>query len=222
MAWSDVINQGNSNQSEEVKYVKFPIGITKLRILDEQPFSRWTHWIPQANNGKGMSVNCLGKGCPVCKAMAEDKKANRKKRYNASKSHALNVFVHETKVNGQVTPVKEVQILDKGNGIFGGLYAIFEQMGDLRNYDVTVTRVGENLGDIKYTILPVYPPSELSQQDKQIASIKYDVEEVKKSFTAEEIETLLSGGTIQKENTESSNTSENTIPNVDFSEPFQQ
>lgn len=212
MSWND-INNGNNSGAKEVKYVKFPVGKTKLRVLDAEPYSRWTHWIPQANNGKGMSVDCIGKGCPVCALIADDKKNKRDKRYRASKSHAINVLVREQGSN----PVNEVMIMDKGNSIFGMMADLMGEMGDLRNFDITVTRRGESLGDITYTVLPVYPPTPLTAEE--IALEKYDIKELRKPLTAEQVNTLLAGGSLVVEEATESNTADEVAGvDIDFTQ----
>lgn len=207
MAWLDVNNNGNGGSSTEVKYVKFPVGKTKLRVLDAEPYSRWTHWIKAANAGKGMSVDCIGKGCPVCRAIVEDKKAKREKRYSSSKSHAINVLVKDQ----LGTAVNEVQILDKGNSIFGMMADIMSESGDLRGYDLTITRRGESLGEISYTVLPVYPPTPLTDSEKALE--KVDIKEMRKPLTAEQIEVLMAGGSLAPK--EESSDSAGDI-NIDF------
>lgn len=200
--WND-LTQGNSNNSgsaSEVKYLKLKPGVTKIRVLDEEPFSRWTHWIQAANSGKGLSVDCLGKGCPVCAEIAKDKKAKATKRYNSTKSHAINILARSFKtLQGVETSLNnEVNILDKGNKIFTGLLACMSNMGDLRNYDVTITQVGEDFGSITQTVMPTFPPSPLTDEEKALP--KYDLLTLKKSFTAEQVVALMNGGTLDAVN----------------------
>lgn len=193
MSWNDVgsnVKQNNNNEGKKTVYVTLPVGSTKLRIVDEEPESRWTHWIPQANGGKGLSVRCIGKGCPVCTAIKADKAANRKTKYSSTKSHAINVI---DRADG------EVKVLDKGNSIFNQLLVLMGQMGDLRNYDVTITRTGESFGSISYMVTPVFPPSELTEEEKaKVEANRFDLKEITKAFTAEQIVQLMSGATLDE------------------------
>lgn len=201
MAWSEVGNtEGNSNSSE-IKYAKLAVGRTRIRMISEEPFSRWSHWIPQANEGKGTSINCPGKGCPICKDISENKKNKTKSKYSSSKSHASNIYVKEHFLNGTITNIGEVQILDKGNKIYGALYEIMQQVGDLRNIDVNITRKGEKLGEIEYTILPCYPPTELTASEKAECEKTYDLQNLKANLTIEQIQVLMAGGKINYDTT---------------------
>jgi ribosomal protein L28 len=197
-AWAEIANKEsrNSGSGEGTKYVNLKVGTTQLRVLDEEPISRWTHWIPQANEGKGLSVTCIGKGCPVCKAIAEDKKAKRKTKYGSSKSHAINTYVRSFQANGQSPEViNELQILDKGNKIFEQLLVYLQQMGDLRTFDVKIVRTGEEFGSISYTVVPVYPPTALEASIAELP--RYDLREITKSLTAEQILQLMAGAKLE-------------------------
>lgn len=192
MSWLELKNteSANSNrpQGDKPNYIKFPVGTTPIRVIDEEPLSRWTHWIPQANGGKGLSVTCIGKqGCPVCQAMAADKAANIKTRYSARKLHAINVI---DKRDGKVG------IVDQSNKFFESLLTIMEQMGDLRNYDVSVTRKGTGFNDTEYTILPKFPPTPMTSSEMELQ--KYNLEEIYAPFTASEIVRFMNGATIEE------------------------
>lgn len=215
MAWNDVGVSGNSGESNKVIYTKLKTGVNVGRILDDHPQSRWTHWIPQANGGKGLSVDCAkGSGsCPVCTAIAEDKAANRKARYTSRKQHALNWLNRET---------GEVEILEQGQKVFGGLKILLEQMGDLRNYDVKIVRTGETFNNIDYNVLPVFPPTPLTDAEKSME--KYEADTLRKSFTVEQIEQFLAGATMDDvfasdndDNGEVDTSADNNELSVDFS-----
>ncbi len=66
---------------------------TVIRVLDKQPKSCWTHWIPpkhrafpNANNGKGIGIICSGRDtCPVClwnKDQQDEDKLKARKVYS--------------------------------------------------------------------------------------------------------------------------------------------
>jgi hypothetical protein len=199
MPWNEVGNKGNNNQSEKTEFVQFPsAGTIKGRILDDEPVSRWKHWIPMANGGKGLSVTCIGKGCPVCAKIAEAKKTKAKSPFGSTKSHMINFLAKSFTPAGSQTPqaINKVQILDKGNKVFEGLLTVMQQMGDLKNYDVTITQTGEGFGNINYTVLPTFPPVVLSPEEAALP--KYDIAEITKPLTAEQIEQLMNGATMEQ------------------------
>lgn len=214
MSWDAILNSesnGNGGSSEKVKYTSFPEGTIKVRILDEQPYSRWRHWIPQANGGKGTSVDCIGKGCPVCAAISADKVAKRVPKMSGSKSHAINVLNRTT---------GDVEILDKGNTVFTSMATIMQQMGDLRGYDITITRKGKGT-DSTYTVLPVFPPTPLTEAEKGLT--KYNIQELYKPFTVDQINQIMTGKSIAdvtKDTTAEPVQATGTtgMPNVDFSQ----
>lgn len=189
MGWNEIANgQGTQNgEAKEVNYTKLPVGQTKIRILDEEPYSRWTHWIQQANGGKGQSIDCIGNGCPICEEVKKAKKEKTKAKYNSTQSHCINIYNYNT---------KQVELLDKGNKIFGQIATIFSQMGDVRNYDLTITRTGEDLGSINYTTLPVFPPKELDEALKKVCEVTYDIQALKSKLTREQILMLMAGKSL--------------------------
>jgi hypothetical protein len=193
MAWLDLEKNDRANSGEgakKVDYVKLTAGETvKLRILDEQPESRWVHWVQSANKGKGLGIKCPGKGCPMCADMAEKRKTKTPQKYSCTKSHALNVLNRNT---------GKVEILDKGNKIFEQLLNMLKQMGDLRNYDITITttKTGSEATNVNYSVLPTFPPTPLTEAEK--AMEKYDLKELTKGFTIEQIGKLLNGATIEE------------------------
>jgi hypothetical protein len=198
MSWQDVADKtkNQNNSGNKTNYVKLEQGVTRLRIRDEEPVSRWVHWIPQANGGKGLSVTCIGKGCPVCREMFEDKKAKRKTKYSSRKQHAINVLTRSfTNPAGVSTTINEPQVLDSGNQVFDGLLVVMKQMGDLRNYDVMITKQGESFGEIKYTVLPTFPPSELTEAEKALPVV--DLNTMVAPLTAEQIEMLMQGAMME-------------------------
>ena len=188
MSWNDVNSSKpqEGNKQEKVRYAKIPTGKTQGRILDEEPISRWKHWIPQANSGKGVGVVCIGKGCPVCAEIKADKAAKRTSKYNQSKSHAINFLNRTTGV---------VEILDKGKKIFSPLIEYKDSIGDLRNYDICIIKKGESFGEIDYTVIPVLPPVKLTAEE--LAMPKYDLAEIDPKLDAEQIKKLMGGANFE-------------------------
>lgn len=181
MSWNEIgFNNTGDSGEKKTEYLKLE-GTVKVRILDDEPRTYWTHWVPQMNGGKGGSINCIGKGCPICAMMAQDKKENKPKRYSSSKKHIINVIDRATGT---------VKLLNAGETVFEGLKQIMMQMGDLKSYDVSITRAGTGK-QTKYSVLPTFPPKPLTDEEKQLE--KYDLDTVNKPLTGEQIEMLLEG-----------------------------
>jgi len=194
MSWEDVKSSaaGNSNSTSGggINYLKLETGANQIRVIGDQPYSRWHHWIPEANGGRGLGVDCLGKECPVCKKMAEDKRNKVKTKYSSRKIHSISV-IHR-KPDGS----SELALLEQGNKIFSGLLVLMEQMGDLKNYDVKIIKTGQTFNEIDYNVLPVFPPAPLTEQEAQIEP--YTDEQIKKVFTKEQIVALMGGATLEQ------------------------
>lgn len=197
----DTAFEGNSGGGGTAKteFVKFPEGITKLRVIDLKIHVRWVHWMPQFKR----SVNCPGSNkCPICTIRKAAKEANEKQKYSLSKRFAVNVLNRET---------KSYEILDQGKEFFEdlkvvrieGLQPIVEvdddgnevqkaPRGELTNYDVKVRRTGTGQEDTKYRIDPDRKYA-LSKEDMELAAGAKDLEEYFKPHTTEQIQRLLNG-----------------------------
>lgn len=213
MGWNDLLNtQTQQGNKEEVKYTKLNVGITKLRILDDEPYTRYTHWIQSANAGKGSGVDCIGRDCPVCAEIRKAKSQGAKSKYSNTRSNAINVYNYNT---------GEVEILDKGMKIFQAIATIASQMGDPKNYDINITRTGEGFGNITYNVLPVFPPTEMSDEVKAKAENKYNIREIRKPLNMTQVQMLIDGKSIA-DVTKTEDTQDNTpsqddsIPQIDF------
>lgn len=183
MAWSDigyVPGAGSSDDKVKAEYLKIE-GTIQVRILDDEPVTNWTHWIPQLGGGKGGSVDCIGKGCPVCKIIAADKKEKITPKYSSSKKHMINVLDRKD---------GKVKILNAGETVFEQLKNIMMSMGDLKSFDVKISRTGTGKGT-KYSVLPTYPPTPLTDAEKALP--KFDLTTVKKPLTEEQIVELMNG-----------------------------
>lgn len=128
MGWNDVATT-EKNDAKKVKWAELKEGtLYQMRALDEAPYSRYTHWIPQANNGKGTTIDCIGRDCPVCADRNAKKASGATQKYGARKQHAMNVI---NKATG------EVELLDKGKRCFEALAGIRDMVGD---YAVSTSR----------------------------------------------------------------------------------
>lgn len=185
MGWNDIINDSKGGDKKETKYIPLkanPDGSAvtyQMRVLDAEPYSRWTHWVQSANGGKGTSMDCIGKGCPAC---AKIKVEGKSRQLSSRKQHALNVI---NRASG------EVEVLDKGNSCFESLVGILEEVGDLRNYDIKIRVAGEGT-DTVYTPIPM-PAKPLTDAEK--ALVKYDFAELYPKLTPEQMTEMINGAT---------------------------
>lgn len=183
--WNEVLNSGARENKEEVRFVKFNEGANNLRILDEEPVAVWKHWVQGANGGKGMSIVCLGKNCPMCEKNKSDKANNLKTKDRIQRVFIINVYNRAT---------KQVEVLEKGTTIFKTLATFHEQMGDLRNYDVNILKTGQGL-NTAYTVIPVMKSPEVPEGLE-----KYDIEANNKPLSVEMVNLLMAGLTYEEAN----------------------
>lgn len=133
-------NVGTDNEkSDRLGFMSFPEGISNIRPLNDVPFTRWQHWIPQAKR----SVTCIGKanGCPICELNAAASELDEQKPYSASKKHSI--FVVD-RSDGKV------KVLEQGNNFFQDLKFLMQDEGPINTYDIQIRRVGMGFNDTTY------------------------------------------------------------------------
>lgn len=181
--WDLALEKGSVKEgSNETNYIKFQDGDNQIRILDAEPKAIWVHWLANANNGKGLSVVCLGKDCPMCAKYRYDKANNVNTRDRLSRQFVINVYNRNT---------KRVEILQKGKSIFETLATFHKSMGDITGYDMNIVKAGKGL-DTKYTPVPVMN-SEPVPEGLEL----YDLDEITQKFDPMVVELLISGMTIE-------------------------
>lgn len=199
MAWEEVGSNNENSEKKEVKYLKFPVGATRIRVLDSEPYSRWTHWLPApANGGKGVSIDCIGKGCPVCETinMEKAKGTPREKiRFSTKKTHSINVLVKSDTGS-------EVNVLEQGNGLFGQLKDVMVMMSsigmkpDLTTVDVMVNRTGTGFSDTKYSVMPLMNEVKpLTEEELNLE--KYDLKNLKPKLEPAQIIAIMNGAKLE-------------------------
>jgi hypothetical protein len=174
--WDIVAKKETSNK--KVNYTKLPEGVTLLRILDDAPVARYTHWMPNAKR----TITCPGKGkCPVCNIIAQAKANNQTSPYSSRQMFSLNVYNYNT---------KQVELLEQGRSFFEELLIIREDNGDVTGYDIKVRRRGMNK-DTSYRLDVVKADNSINPKDYEGDKIKLD--EIFKELTADEITALILG-----------------------------
>lgn len=180
--WDMALEKENTREGSETNYVKFVDGANQMRILDAEPKAVWVHWVSGANNGKGLSVVCLGKQCPMCAKYKFDKANGVQTRDRLSLQFVINVYNRTT---------QRVELLQKGKSIFETLATFHKSMGDITGYDINIVKSGKGL-DTKYTPVPVMQ-SEAVPQGLEL----YNLDEVTQMFDVEVVNMLLAGMSIE-------------------------
>ena len=172
-----------ANTNNKVEFTKFPVGITKIRVIDEEPYVRWTHWLTQHKR----SINCPGRGCPICE-IRKNQKANKEPySYGMSRKFALNVINRET---------GNVEIMEQGIGFFQDLRDVMQDLKDMGHNlieaDIKVRRRGTGKDDTSYR-LDIDEIYTLTDEDKKLVEEKIDLEKYFKPHTNEQITRVLNG-----------------------------
>ena len=115
MSWAEVKNNNNASSENKVEFTKIEPGETvTLRVLDEEPYSRWTHWLQSHKRG----VTCAGKGCPICEIIKQQKANKMTATYSSAKRHVLHVWNYGT---------KRVELFEQGNTVFETMCTLHEK-----------------------------------------------------------------------------------------------
>lgn len=204
MSWDKVVQKsGGGEDRKDVLKLRFEDGDTyKMRILDEVPVHYQDTYIKSANAGKGAYF-------PYSKEMAGMVKHLNaeagKKVAKFSDKFLVNVLVYDAPVikEGKKTREKkdQVMVLEGGVTMFLPLRQLAEnpEYGDLREYDVTVTRSGEKT-QTTYTVTPARSNTKLPDDLKELAEKeRYDLEAVTKDFPPIEVQLDIAKGKTFKD-----------------------
>lgn len=171
---------GGSTGGSKVEFTKFPAGATRIRVLDEAPHVRWTHWM----NKFKRSINCPGmKVCPIDDIINKQKANGETPTYTRSRRYAINIFNYET---------GKVEIMEQGKTFMEDLKMIMQDLSEegktLSDVDLKVRRTGLGKDDTKYRIDVMGD----AQGDAPTEGIT-DLTEYFKPHTVEQITRLLNG-----------------------------
>lgn len=186
MGWSEVRNDSNDigeDSGNQIDFISFPEGASVIRIVDDEPISRWKHWLPQHNR----SVICPGKGCPICNIIKNAKQNKETPKYNSSKRYHIHVIDRR---DGQL------KIMEQSRTFFGMLLALKDNVGDLTEYDVKVIRTGTGK-KTQYNVIPMQKQP-LSEDEKALASNRVDLDEFFTAPTNEQLVEILNGKTFDE------------------------
>lgn len=177
MGWNDVERTTAEETKEKVPYTKFDKGATQIRVLDDEPFSFWSHWLQKQQT----SVTCPGKGCPICNVMAQMRANNEKPMYTSSHRHAIRVWNYKT---------ERMEVMIQSKSFFQQLLVLHKEIGKITDYDIKVVRQGEGK-ETTYSLLPSAPSAfEITEGIEDV-----NFEELLSPPTTEEIIQLMEGKT---------------------------
>lgn len=182
MAWN--FDSNTNNNSTKAEFTKFPVGITRIRVIDAEPHIRWTHWLPALKR----SVNCPGKGCPICE-IRKQQKANKEPYTHAmGRRFAINIENLET---------GKVEIMEQGIGFFEDLRDLLTDIESegksLIDVIIKVRRRGTGKDDTSYRLDIDSTDTLSSTQKEALTSKKINLAEYFKPHTDEQIMKLLQG-----------------------------
>jgi hypothetical protein len=191
MSWEDIIKEKDTNVVKKDKeYMKMQKGVYKIRLLDLQPVTVWTHYVKSANGGKGLSFTCLGKSvCPCCIENDLLVAGGGDKKYTSREVSTINVL---DRADG------EVKILSKGKTLFKALWNAHMSLKSISDnpdlkitdHDIQVTVAGSGT-DTEYSAIPMKP-----EVLDTSALEKYDIEKSVAKLKVDDFKRLLAGETI--------------------------
>lgn len=176
-------NAGSGN-SQKAEFTKFPVGVTRIRVIDSEPTARWTHWIQKQKR----SINCPGKGCPICEVRRQQKANKEPQTYPMGMRLAMNVENLET---------GKIEIMEQGKTFFEDLRDVMidikEKGKSLEDAILKVRRRGTDKDDTSYRI-DLDELSPLSSDKKtDFESKKIKLNEFFKPHTPEQILRIMNG-----------------------------
>lgn len=178
--WSFETGGGNSKKQE---FTKFPEGVTKIRIIDIEPVERWTHWMARDKR----SINCPGKGCPICNIRKQEKANKLPYTYPMARRFALQVLNRNT---------NKMEIMEQGINFFQDLRDVMELLAtqdkSLIDVDLQVRRRGSGKDGTSYRI-DVAEEYALTAEDVKMVEEKIDLKEYFTPHTPEQITRVVAG-----------------------------
>lgn len=189
--------------NDKVEFTKFPAGTTHIRVLDNAPHIRWTHWMNGVTkDGKGRSVNCPGiKICPIDDIISKQKANGEQPKYNQSRRFAMNIFNYET---------NRVEIMEQGKTFMEDLKMVMadlkEDGKDLSDVKLKIRRTGTGREDTKYRIdidSDVTDPIPDGVTDLMEYFKPHTVEQINRLLKGEKWEDVMSEGTQEESDNDS-------------------
>jgi hypothetical protein len=169
------------DDNDKASFTKFPVGVTRIRVIDAEPHVRWTHWMPQYQK----SINCPGRGCPIDEIRKRQKANGEAYSYNMSKRFAINSYNHET---------SRGEIMEQGVTFFEDLRDMMKELRSdgkkLQDVTLKVKRRGNTKDDTSYR-LDIDEESPLSAAELEAVEKKTNLPEYFKPHTPDQILKLI-------------------------------
>lgn len=181
IGWDFKETGGSNNKKQE--FTKFPEGITKIRVVDEAPYERWTHFLIRDKR----SINCPGKGCPICEIRKSQKANKIPYTYPVARRFALQIINRNT---------GKLEIMEQGITFMQDLRDVMEMLHEdgkkLIDVDLQVRRRGTGKDNTSYRI-DIAEEYELSEDDIAKMGEMIDLEEYFKPHEPELITRVING-----------------------------
>lgn len=183
VSW-DLDAGNNSGGNDKVEFIKIPEGLTRVRIVDEAPYQRWTHFLRKQRR----SVNCPGRGCPICEIRKQEKAQGLKVfTYDMAKRFVFHVINRET---------KKLEILEQGKTFVQDLKLLMTDLKEegltFMDADIKIRRTGMTKDDTVYR-LDIGARTELTVEEKKLLTAKLDFEQYFAPHDPDKILRVLNG-----------------------------
>lgn len=175
--------KSNNTTFVKTEYTKFPVGITRIRIIDDAPHMRWAHWW----NPSKRYITCPGKTCPICEIRRRQKANGEIPTHNMTRRYSVNIINRETSKN---------ELLEQGVGFFEDVRDLKEDLEkknkSLKDADIKVKRRGTDKDDTSYR-LDLDEIEALPSNLEKLLEKKYDLEAFYVPHDTESIIRLING-----------------------------
>lgn len=172
-----------SEETKKKEFTKFAEGITKIRIIDDAPKVRWTHWMQKNQR----SINCPGRDCPICDIRRKQKANKEPYTHPMARKFAMQILNRGT---------GKLEIMEQGVTFIDDLKLVREDLSklgkNLIDVDIQVRRKGTTKDNTNYR-LDIAEEYELTDIEKEIIKEKVDLEEYFAPNTPEQILRILNG-----------------------------
>jgi hypothetical protein len=146
MSWNDLDDKPKSTGGG--RFIKLEKDkTTRIRIIDEEPYTTYTHKIAQMVGDKEVF-----RSIPATTNLDDNYiQQTNGKRYPAVAQYNIRGFEFAKDDKGKDTTDGEIKILQGGVQIFRALRSLYEEHGSLSQFDVTIRASGEKR-DTEYTV----------------------------------------------------------------------
>lgn len=180
MSWD--LDNGTSN-TDKAEFTKFDEGVTVIRLAEDNPSVRWTHWMPIPRR----SATCPGKGCPICDIRNVQKANNEPLSYNVARRFALQILNRST---------GKLEIMEQGITFFEDLKdvraMIHEKGKDILDVDIAVRRRGTGKDNTSYRLDPE-KEYKYTEEDIKMLEKTVDLNEYFTPHTPEQLTRVING-----------------------------